>query len=75
MQRVVLYTRNRCPHCDNAKAFLDKQQITYRLCNVSSPAGQKEFYKTGFRSVPVLKIGDRFIQGFSLKQYARALNT
>lgn len=69
MKRIVLYTKNRCPHCETAKKYLEQKNIPFRLCNVSTPAGQKEFYKTGFRGVPVLKIGDRYLNGFSVKQF------
>ncbi|WP_371372840.1 glutaredoxin family protein [Thalassotalea aquiviva] len=69
MKRVVLYSMSRCPHCDTAKRYLDQQGIKYRLCNVSTPNGRKEFNQTGFRAVPVIKIGDRFLNGFSIKQF------
>jgi glutaredoxin len=69
MKKVVLYTMNNCPHCQTAKSYLDKNNITYRLCNVKTPAGQKEFRKTGMRAVPVLKIGDHLQNGFSVKLF------
>lgn len=69
MKRVVLFTLNDCPHCMTAKRYLDQQAITYRLCNIKTPAGQKEFRKTGMRGVPVIKIGDRVINGFSVKEF------
>ncbi|NQY64498.1 MAG: hypothetical protein HRT38_12320, partial [Alteromonadaceae bacterium] len=47
MKRVVLYSMNNCPHCQTAKKYLDQQDIVYRLCNVKTPSGQKEFRKTG----------------------------
>lgn len=74
MKRVVLYTMANCPHCNTAKQYLDKNKVTYRLCNVKTPAGKKEFSKTGFRGVPVLKIGDQFLNGFSVKNFQQAYN-
>ncbi len=74
MKRVILYSMNNCPHCQTAKRYLDQQGIAYRLCNVKTPAGQKEFRKTGMRAVPVLKVGDQFINGFSVKQFNQAYN-
>lgn len=68
MKRVVLYSSNNCPHCDNAKAFLERYKVSYRLCNVKTPAGQKELAKAGFRSVPVIKLADEFIVGYNEKQ-------
>jgi len=69
MKRVVLYTMTNCPHCHTAKSYLDQHNVTYRLCNVKTPAGQKEFRKTGMRAVPVLKVGDQLLNGFSVKQF------
>jgi glutaredoxin len=74
MKKVVLYSMNNCPHCQTAKQYLEQQSIPFRLCNVKTPAGQKEFRKTGFRSVPVLKIADGFINGFNVKQLNKLLN-
>ena len=69
MKRVVLYTMNQCPHCLTAKQYLDKQGVKYRLVNVKTPAGQKEFYKLGFRAVPIVKVGDQFLSRFSVKAF------
>lgn len=69
MKRVVLYSMNRCPHCDTAKKYLEQQQIKYRLCNISTSAGRKEFNLTGYRGVPVLKVGDKFLNGFTIKGF------
>jgi glutaredoxin len=63
-----------CPHCDTAKAYLDKHSITYRLCNVKTPAGQKEFRRANFRSVPVIKIGDEYLQGFKVADFNKLYN-
>ena len=69
MKRVVLFTKNSCPHCDTAKKYLDQHSIKYRLCNVSTAAGRKEYSLTGFRGVPVLKVGDQFLNGFTVKGF------
>ncbi|HIP76478.1 MAG TPA: glutaredoxin family protein [Psychromonas hadalis] len=73
MKKITLYTMNNCPHCKTAKQYLESNKIPFRLLNVSSPAGQKEFAKTGFRSVPVLKIGDQFMAGFILAKFNKLL--
>lgn len=70
MKRVVLYTMEKCPHCQTAKRYLDEQGIAYRLCNVKTAKGQKEFASTRMRGVPVLKIGDRLLNGFSVKEFS-----
>jgi glutaredoxin len=69
MKRVVLYSMDKCPHCQSAKQYLEQQKIPYRLCNVKTAKGQKEFAGTGLRGVPVLKIGDQLLKGFSVKEF------
>lgn len=74
-KRITLYTKNRCAHCDRAKQYLTQHNISFRLVNVQSPAGQKEFAKTGYRAVPVLKVGEQFVNGFSVKQLKTLLGS
>ncbi|AOW76670.1 NrdH-redoxin [Colwellia sp. PAMC 20917] len=69
MKKIVLYSMSNCPHCDTAKAYLDKNNIAYRLCNVKTAAGQKEFRRANFRSVPVIKIGEEYLQGFKVAAF------
>ncbi|MEW6990133.1 glutaredoxin family protein [Colwelliaceae bacterium 6441] len=74
MPRIILYSMNNCPHCVTAKNYFEKKNIAYRLCNVKTPAGQKEFRKTGLRSVPAVKIADKIFAGFAIKQIENALD-
>ena len=69
MKRVVLYSMDKCPQCQSAKHYLEQQKIPYRLCNVKTAKGQKEFSATGLRGVPVLKIGDQLLKGFSVTEF------
>lgn len=69
MKRVVLYSMDKCPHCQTAKRYLDEQKIPYRLCNVKTAKGQKEFSAMRLRGVPVLKIGDELLNGFSITNF------
>jgi glutaredoxin len=58
-----------CPHCDTAKKYLEQHNILFRLCNVKTPAGQKEFSKLNLRGVPVLKVGDQILNSFNVKAF------
>ena len=69
MKRIVFYSMDKCPHCQSAKLYLEQQKIPYRLCNIKTAKGQKEFSATGLRGVPVLKIGDQLLKGFSVKEF------
>ncbi len=69
MKKVVLYSMDKCPNCQVAKRYLEEKNIPYRLCNVKTPKGQKELASLGMRAVPVLKIGDEILNGFSVKAF------
>ena len=69
MKRVVLYSMDKCPHCQSAKYYLEQQKTPFRLCNAKTAKGQKEFSATGLRGVPVLKIGDQLLNGFSINEF------
>lgn len=69
MKRVVLYTMEKCPHCQTAKRYLEQQGIAFRRCNIKTAKGQKEFAATRLRGVPVLKVGDQLLNGFSIKAF------
>ena len=71
MKRVVLYSMDKCPHCQSAKQYLEQQKIPYRLCDIKTAKGQKEFAANGLRGVPVVKIGDQLLKGFSVKEFIK----
>ncbi|MBA6264184.1 MAG: glutaredoxin family protein [Colwellia sp.] len=74
MKKIVLYSMSNCPHCDTAKTYFEKNNIPYRLCNVKTAAGQKEFRRANFRSVPVIKVGEQYLQGFKLSAFNKLYN-
>ena len=75
MKRVVLYSMDKCPHCQSAKKYLEQQKISFRLCNIKTAKGQKESAATRLRGVPVLKIGDQLLNGFSIKEFTKLFNS
>ncbi|WP_284208754.1 thioredoxin domain-containing protein [Thalassotalea eurytherma] len=38
---------------------------------MKTPAGQKEFHRLGYRAVPVVRVGEKVVQGFSIKQFEK----
>lgn len=75
MKRVVLYIKDKCPHCKDAQRYLDSKGIKYRLTNAKMQRGRKELDAIGARSVPVLKIGDQIMIGWNLKNFERMYNS
>lgn len=74
MKRIVLYSTDKCPHCQTAKRYLEQQGIAFRLCNIKTAKGQKEFAATRLRGVPVLKVGDQLLNGFSVQAFTELYN-
>lgn len=71
MKRVVLYVADKCPHCKDAKNYLDSKGVKYRITNSKMQRGRKELQAMGARSVPVLKIGDQIMIGWNAKNFDR----
>ncbi|BCL69889.1 NrdH-redoxin [Vibrio nigripulchritudo] len=71
MKRVVLYIKDKCPHCKSAQQYLDSKGLKYRQCNAKMQRGRKELDAIGARSVPVLKIGDQVMIGWNLKNFEK----
>jgi peroxiredoxin len=71
MKRVVLYISDKCPHCREAKKYLDGKGIKYRLTNAKLQRGRKELDAIGARSVPALKIGNEVMIGWDLKMFEK----
>ncbi|MDR9829795.1 glutaredoxin family protein [Vibrio sp. FNV 38] len=74
MKRVVLYVKDKCPHCKDAQRYLDSQGIKYRLTNAKMQRGRKELDALGARSIPVLKIGDRVMVGWNVSNFNKIYN-
>lgn len=71
MTRLVLYVKDKCAHCKDAQRYLDEKGYQYRLTNAKMQRGRKELDAIGARSLPVLKIGDRYMIGWDPKGFER----
>ncbi|PKG80689.1 NrdH-redoxin [Colwellia sp. 75C3] len=71
MKRVVLYISDKCPHCREAKKYLDDNGIKYRLTNAKMQRGRKELDAIGVSSVPALKIGTELMIGWNIKDFQK----
>ena len=68
MKKVTLYTTPFCPFCIQAKRLLKMNSIEYTDHDVSKdlPLRRKISNENGgWRTVPMIFIGDEFIGGFS----------
>lgn len=64
---VTVYTTPTCMYCHQLKSFLQEKNVDYHEVDVSQDqeAAQKIVQETGQMSVPVTRIGDRYVLGFA----------
>ena len=73
--KVVIYTTQNCPHCQHAKRWLKKYKVPFLDFNVAKPGKiQKQFFKMGGRSVPLIVVGEQKFSGFNPQQLEIALS-
>lgn len=59
---ITVYSKTNCPHCVNAKQFLENKNINYQEVNIEHDAAAREFILSqGHRSVPQIYVGDRLL--------------
>ncbi len=62
---ILVYSRNVCPYCTQAKALLESKGIKYTEINIdTNAAGRDVLLEQGLRSVPQIFHGSELIGGF-----------
>ena len=73
---AVLWSKEQCPHCVQAKNLLKLKNIDFEERNLSDGGWTKEQLLEEVptaRSVPQIKIGGQYVGGFTeLQQYIKA---
>ncbi len=66
MKAVKIYTKDYCPYCQRAKAFLKQKSVAFEEQNIEGDLDFAEnlFKKTGFRTVPQIFIGEECVGGY-----------
>ena len=68
MKQVRFYTKNNCPYCDSAKRLLQKLNISFEEKNLERDPVERQRLSElagGYRTMPMIWIGDDFVGGFS----------
>ena len=75
MKDVAIYTTPTCHFCHMAKDFFKEKGISYSEYNVASDETRRNelLEITGKLAVPVIKIGDDYMVGFSRTAVEEAL--
>jgi glutaredoxin 3 len=66
MKKVVIYTGQRCVHCDWAKELLNKKKVDFTEYNIAKNTSKMEEMlnkSNGMRTVPQIFIGDKHVGG------------
>lgn len=67
MKEVTVYTSNPCGYCENAKQLLQRLGIPYEEISLTNNPTLRASISTqygGWRTVPMIVIGDEFVGGF-----------
>jgi glutaredoxin 3 len=71
---AVIYTSVGCSACERAKGFLKQHGVGFVEKNIADdPAARDELIGLGFRAVPVIKVGNETMLGFSAPRLRRML--
>lgn len=71
---VVIYTNVGCSACRQAKDFLSQHNVSFVERNLADDLGARdELVNLGFRAVPVIRVGDETMLGFSAPKLRRML--
>lgn len=65
MKDITIYTTKTCVYCKQLARWLDNRGDKYQLKDVTDDVEtRKELYaKTSYTTVPIVKIGDKYIVG------------
>ncbi|MBC7369968.1 MAG: glutathione S-transferase N-terminal domain-containing protein [Bdellovibrionaceae bacterium] len=65
--KVVIYTKDPCPYCVRAISFFDEQGIKYEEHDLTGNQAEMDKIKneTGWRTMPIIKINNEIIGGYS----------
>jgi len=69
-KRVVMYSAAWCGICTKAKKYFRKNKIAYKEYDIdTSKKGRRDFKKLKASGVPVILVGKKRLNGFSIKKF------
>lgn len=71
-QKVVMYATSWCPYCQQARNYFRERGIPYVEHDIERDAdARREFKAFGGRSIPVIFVGKRRMDGFSVDRFRK----
>ena len=69
-RQVLMYSTSWCGYCKKARNYFASKQITYTDYDIEKDATARQAYnKLGAKGVPVILVGSRRMNGFSVKGF------
>ncbi len=67
---ILVYTKDNCTYCDQAKALLKLRELEYKEINIKEDQALDYLLSLGLKTVPQIWINDEHIGGFKqLEEY------
>ena len=74
MRQVTIFTNHGCSACHAAMDFMSRQGVPFVERNIGDdPAARDELINAGYRAVPVIRVGDESMVGFSAPKLRKLL--
>lgn len=73
--KVVMYSTSSCGYCKKARSYFSKNKISFTDYNIeTNNKARLEYIKMGARGVPVILVGSKRLNGFSIKSFESIYN-
>ena len=75
MKKVINYTVDGCPHCQDVKELLKEKKVKFTEKNISKnpKLAEEMIKKSGQRGAPITIINGKIIVGFNRKKLVETL--
>lgn len=71
-RKVIMYSTSWCGYCKQARRYFQQQGIAFTEFDIEKDRGAKRRYdKLGGRGVPVILVGEKRMNGFSVQGFQR----
>lgn len=72
---VVMYSTQWCKYCKKARRYFKDNNIAFTEYDVEkSEKGKQDYKRLGAKGVPIIMIGERRMNGFSIKKFKSIYN-
>ena len=69
---VLMYSTSWCTYCKKARKYFTSKGIPYKEYDIEkSPAARRAYDKLGGKGVPVILVGDKKLNGFSVESFEK----